>query len=176
MVAGWLAEPHVSRWWLAGSSVEREIEDLRQSTLGRQPVVALILVYDGEPIGWCQWYLCGDDPDWAQEIGAGPGDIGMDYAIGSRGHIGRGIGVELVAALVKAIRDAHPDAAIFADPDQRNAASRRVLEKNGFVLSDVRSVASEPTNDPMAIYRLGPAAGVNASGRWSPDRSPTRSR
>jgi hypothetical protein len=29
-----------------------------------------------------------------------------------------------------------------------------VLEKNGFRLVAVRSLVSEPTDDPMAIYRL----------------------
>jgi RimJ/RimL family protein N-acetyltransferase len=44
----------------------------------------------------------------------------------------------------------------MSDPDAGNVASRRVLEKNGFRLVDVRPVASEPTDDPMAIYRLPP--------------------
>jgi RimJ/RimL family protein N-acetyltransferase len=42
----------------------------------------------------------------------------------------------------------------MSDPDERNTASRRVLEKNGFRLVAVRSLPSEPTDDPMAIYRL----------------------
>ncbi len=33
-------------------------------------------------------------------------------------------------------------------------ASRRVLEKNGFRLIDVTALASERTDDPVAIYRL----------------------
>lgn len=176
MVAKWLAEPHVARWYLAGSSVDREIEDLRQSVAGEQAVNALIVLLNGGPIGWCQWYLCDDDPDWAQDIGARPGDVGMDYAIGSPTHTGRGIGTALIAAMVDAIRAVHPHAAIFADPDERNAASRRVLEKNGFALVDVKSIPSELTADPMAIYRLGRRAGFSASVRWSPNRSPERSR
>ena len=86
-----------------------------------------------------------------------PGEAGIDYAIGDPAQISRGVGTELIAALVAEVRRHHPGAGILADPDARNAASRRVLEKNGFGLVAVRPVASEPTGDPMAIYRL-PAA------------------
>jgi RimJ/RimL family protein N-acetyltransferase len=47
---------------------------------------------------------------------------------------------------------------VIADPEASNTASRRVLEKNGFRLLDERSLASEPTAAPMAIYRLAPDA------------------
>jgi aminoglycoside 6'-N-acetyltransferase len=162
-VSEWLLEPHVARWYLAGSSVEQEIEDLRKSIVGEQAVRVWILKDDGRPIGWCQWYRCHDDPDWAKDIGANAEDLGMDYAIGSVSHTSRGIGTLLVAEMVNAIRSEHPDVSIFADPDERNTASRRILEKNGFELVAVKSVPSEATDDPMAIYRLGP--GISASGR-----------
>jgi RimJ/RimL family protein N-acetyltransferase len=157
MVAGWLAEPHVSRWYLAGSSVDREVEDLRQSVTGEQAVHALIVEHNGVPIGWCQWYPCHDDPDWAHDIGAADGDVGVDYAIGSADHTGRGIGTAIIAELVDTVRAQRPAASIFADPDELNIASRRVLEKNRFALTAIKSIPSEPTDDPMAIYRLGPA-------------------
>jgi len=35
-----------------------------------------------------------------------------------------------------------------------NAASRRVLEKNGFALVDERIIESEPGDGPTALYRL----------------------
>jgi aminoglycoside 6'-N-acetyltransferase len=176
MVAGWLAEPHVSRWYLAGSSIEREIEDLRRSVAGEQPVNVLIVIANRQPIGWCQWYLCGDDPDWAGEIGAAAADVGIDYAIGSPGHKGRGIGTAMIAELVSIVSSGHPEASIFADPDALNTASRRVLEKNGFELMAIKSIPSEPTDDPMAIYRLRPSAGLNASERSNPTRSREHSR
>ncbi len=115
----------------------------------------LIVLHDGQPIGWCQWYLCDVDPEWAAEIGAEPGECGIDYAIGEPGRVGDGVGTELVAALVTLVRDARPGCGIVADPDAQNPASRRVLEKNGFKLVTVKAIDAEPTDDPMAIYRLG---------------------
>ena len=158
-VRRWLTAPHVAQWFLAGSSVEEELADVRRSVTGAQPVEVLVVVDDGEPIGWCQWYDCGVDPAWADDVGAGPGDIGIDYAIGEASHVGHGVGTELVATLVRLVRSAHPHGAVVADPDERNAASRRVLEKCGFELVRIASLASERTHDPMAIYRLpGPAS------------------
>jgi aminoglycoside 6'-N-acetyltransferase len=80
--------------------------------------------------------------------------VGIDYAIGDRGRRGGGFGTELIAELVAEVRRNHPAAAIFADPEAANRASRRVLEKNGFRLLAERPLASEPTDAVMAIYRL----------------------
>jgi len=60
----------------------------------------------------------------------------------------------MVAALVAEVRRQHRGAGVLVDPDAANRASRRVLERNGFDLVAVRPVACEPTDNPMAIYRL----------------------
>jgi aminoglycoside 6'-N-acetyltransferase len=160
LVERWLAEPHVARWYLAGSSLSRELEDIRGSVTGTQPVHVLVALDDNRPIGWCQWYLCEDDSEWAAEIGAGPGDVGVDYAIGEPARVGLGLGTELIGALVQLVRAERPGCAVMADPEAHNVASRRVLEKNGFELVAEMAMVCEPTNDPMAIYRL--PAGVSA--------------
>jgi RimJ/RimL family protein N-acetyltransferase len=49
-----------------------------------------------------------------------------------------------------------------ADPDAENHASRHVLEKNGFSLVAVKTMDSEPSDEPMAIYRL-PASGLTGA-------------
>jgi aminoglycoside 6'-N-acetyltransferase len=159
LVTRWLSAPHVARWYVAGSSVEAEAEDLRRSVAGEQAVHALMVAEGEVLVGWCQWYLCGDDPAWAAEIGAGPADVGIDYAIGDPSRVGRGVGTTLIAELVRLVRAPHPRAAVMADPDERNVASRRVLEKNGFELAAVKVIPSEPTDDPMAVYRLAAPRG-----------------
>jgi hypothetical protein len=62
----------------------------------------------------------------------------------------------LVPVVVSYLRQRHPCAPIIADPEASNGPSRGVLEKNGFELLGERSVHSEPTEAPMAIYRLQP--------------------
>jgi aspartate racemase len=159
LVRGWLGQEHVARWFLTGSTVSDELEDLRQCVAGTEPTLALVVLDSGRPVGWCQWYLCSSYPDHAAGVGAAPGDVGIDYAIGDPALIGSGVGTALIAALVAHIRQRHPDAGIIADPEATNAASRRVLSKNGFGLVGEHPVSSEPTDVPMAIYRLAAPRG-----------------
>lgn len=156
LVERWLGEAHVARWYLVGSSLEAELADIRASVNGDQETHMLVVLDEGDPVGWCQWYACDVDPAWATDIGAEPDDCGIDYAIGDRARVGRGVGTELVAALIALVRAARPGCGIVADPEATNTASRRVLEKNGFELIAVKAMASEPTDDPMAVYRLRP--------------------
>lgn len=62
----------------------------------------------------------------------------------------------MIGSLVECVRAASPGSGILIAPEAANVASRRVLEKNGFHLVDVRPVATEPHGRPMALYRLPP--------------------
>ncbi len=163
LVRAWLDEPHVSRWYLLGSTAGQELDELRRCLGGTEPTHLLTVVEGARPIGWCQWYCCADYPDHAAAIGARPGDIGIDYAIGEPSHIGRGVGTALVSLLVDHVRGLHPGSGVIADPQAAHAASRRVLEHNGFALLGVRPVSTEPTDDLMAIYRLDAAVRPRAT-------------
>lgn len=164
LVAAWLDEPEVARWFLIASTIEEEIEDLRRCLVGGEPTEVLVIADHDGPIGWCQWYLCREYPEHAERVGAGPDDIGIDYAIGDPTRRGIGLGTALIEELVSCIRRQHRRAGIVADPEASNVASRRVLEKNGFELLGVGPVASEPTPAPMAIYRLRPESDLDEGG------------
>lgn len=153
LVERWLGEAHVARWYLAGSTVDQELDDLRRCVAGTEPTHVLLVVEDGRPVGWCQWYRRDDYPEHAAGVGAEPGDVGIDYAIGEPDRVGRGVGTELVQALVDAVAADLPLAGIVADPDASNLASRRVLEKAGFILVQEGPIPSEPTTTVMAVYR-----------------------
>jgi aminoglycoside 6'-N-acetyltransferase len=164
VVGRWLREPHVVRWWLPGSTAEAELGEMgsKVSASENHPTRMLMVVEGGsaEPaggrrIGWCQWYPYDAYPVEAGAVGAQPGDCGIDYAIGDPTAVGRGLGTQLIAALVKEVRRHYPDCGVIVDPDARNTASRRVLERNGFSLISVRPVSTEHNSNPMAIYRLG---------------------
>lgn len=160
LVTTWLEAPEVARWYLVGSTISKEISELRRCIAGDEPAAVLLVVEQSKPIGWCQWYLCRDYPEHAREVGAEPDDAGIDYAIGDPTRRCKGVGTELIATLVTHIRRRHPRAGVIADPEASNTASRQVLEKNGFRLLDERPLASEPTAAPMAIYRLAPDVGA----------------
>jgi RimJ/RimL family protein N-acetyltransferase len=167
LVATWLREPHVACWWLADTTAEAELEELsaRVSGTGDRATRMLTILecrnreaHSAVGIGWCQWYPYDAYPAAAEALGAHAGDCGIDYAIGEPTAIGRGLGTQLIAALVAEVHRHRPGCGVIVDPDARNAASRAVLERNGFSLIAVRPVASEPSNNPMAIYRLAGTA------------------
>ena len=160
-VAGWLRQPHVARWWLAGTTAETEMEEMAMravepaaSATRRLAILERRTGAQPESAGRIGWYPYDAYPAEADAIGAQAGDCGIDYAIGDPAAIGRGLGTELIAALVDEVRRHHPGCGVIVAPDARNGASQRVLERNGFSLITVRAVATEPTDDPVAIYRL----------------------
>lgn len=169
-VRAWLGDPGVARWFLASSTVDDELGDLRRCILGEEATEALLVTWEGEAIGWCQWYLCRDYPDHADGVGAQVDDVGIDYAIGDAHHRGRGLGTLLIGTLVAHVRARHPGAGIVADPEASNVASRRVLERNGFVLVDERVVPSERSPSVMAVYRLPGDPAEDAGGSGAPHR------
>jgi RimJ/RimL family protein N-acetyltransferase len=158
VVGAWLGLPHVARWWTPDTTAEEEIAKYRRrvSPHERPATIMLMVTWDGGSIGWCQWYRWADYPAEAVTMDARDGELGMDYAIGDPAWVGRGAGTTLVGALVTEARRHCPGAGILVVAAAANAASRRVLEKNGFALVAVRPVATEPSDAPMAIYRLPP--------------------
>jgi aminoglycoside 6'-N-acetyltransferase len=164
-IEAWLALPHVARWWTPDTTAEAVLADYRSRINGEADTatVMLTVVQDDTVIGWCQWYRWADDPAEAAAMEALDGEVGIDYAIGEPSRVGRGIGTELIAALVAEVRRCYPGAGLLVDPDAANLASRRVLEKNGFGLVAVRPVATEPSGRPMAIYRLPAGQSVIAT-------------
>ena len=159
-VRRWLREPHVAHWWTPETTAEAEVAKIRRRVEAAGSATTMCSVeVDGRPVGWCQWYGWDDYPDEAAASGARTGEVGADYAIGNRDQIGRGVGTAMIARLVAVVRAHHPGAGLLIAPDAANAPSRRVLEKNGFSLVEVRPIVTEPTTRPMAIYRLAPMDG-----------------
>jgi len=156
LVAGWLREPHVARWWLPEQTAQQQLEEYRRRLTGDDDGTHLLIVVQRGrgPVGWCQWYRWDDTPEEARELGARPGEVGIDYALGDPAATGRGLGTAMIAALVREIGRHHPGCGVVVEPEAGNRASRRVLERNGFELVDVRPLAFEPNDRPMAIYRL----------------------
>ena len=152
----WLAQPHVARWWTADTTMEAELAQYRDRVTGGGDAATIMLTVlrNAMPIGWCQWYRWADYPDEAIAMAAFDHEVGIDYAIGDPSSVNRGVGTDLIAALITEVRRANPGCGLLVAPDAANVASRRVLEKNGFELVAVRPVETEPSDRPMAIYRL----------------------
>ena len=155
-VAGWLAEAHVARWWTPDTTAEAQLHKYRERIAAGGATTMLMASVEGRPVGWGQWYRWADYPAAAQAMQALDREAGIDYAIGDPTAVGHGIGTELVAALIHEVCRCTGPVGLLVAPDATNTASRRVLEKNAFELVAIRPVATEPSDAPMAIYRLAP--------------------
>jgi aminoglycoside 6'-N-acetyltransferase len=152
MVGQWLLEPHVARWWCDDPG--QQLAEFEDAIAGLDPAHVVLVEDDGRPVGWAQWYRWADSPEEAPDYEATEHDFGIDYGIGEPAHVGRGLGTEVIALLVRQVRQVHPRASLLVAVSAPNKASRRVLEKNGFALVDERIIESEPGDEPTALYRL----------------------
>lgn len=135
LVLRWRQQDHVRRWWHAdGAPTPERIEsDYGPAVDGETPTRMWVVEVNGRSVGFVQDYRIRDYPEFAL-LAPDPDAIGLDYAIGEPGHVGRGLGVRMLWAWMLGARDRYPDATTyFAAPDHRNGSSLRVLDKAGFV-------------------------------------------
>ena len=83
VVEAWLREPHVARWWTRDTTAAAQLSKYQQRIVAPSRTTMLIAVLDEREVGWCQWYRWQDHPAAARAMGAGPGEVGLDYAIGA---------------------------------------------------------------------------------------------
>lgn len=133
MIAEWLAEPHVAKWW---GDVDTEIASIREH-LDSISVEPLIVELDGRPIGYIQSYdphLEDDHPYQDQPFGT----LGIDLSIGIPELVGIGHGSAIVRQFVDELF-AEGAPRVIIDPDPANARAIRAYEKAGFTAFDTRN-------------------------------------
>ncbi|HLH59688.1 MAG TPA: GNAT family N-acetyltransferase, partial [Streptosporangiaceae bacterium] len=132
LVCGWLAEPHVARWWQDPSDLDSVEASYLPAIEGRDPTEIFVIEVAGRAAGLIQRYLTADDPSWERAI-AGTGAVGgvtagIDYLIGEPGLTGRGYGTAAIALFTSMSFQRYPEAqAVVAVPQQANVASCRAL-------------------------------------------------
>ncbi len=133
LVARWLKEPHVARWWgNAGEELQNIEEHLTSAT-----VEPYLILMDDKPIGYLQSYDVhgeGDHPYADMPKGA----IGIDLSIGEPSLVGRGHGPRLIEAFVQELFQKGVECVVI-DPDPDNAQAIRAYEKAGFHAVDRRT-------------------------------------
>jgi aminoglycoside 6'-N-acetyltransferase len=126
LVGGWLAAPHVARWWGAPGEQFAIIKgDLAEPSM-EQYLVTLA----GRPFAYLQSY----------DVSAGPqsgldrqprGSRGIDLFIGQPDMIGRGHGSACIGAFVDRLVAAGCPR-LLTDPDPANGRAIRAYHKAGF--------------------------------------------
>lgn len=138
LIEEWLHKDHVRKWYEI-PHLNVTLDDWMTEIKGRNNefdwLHHFIVMYNGKEIGLCQYYKCVDSDEDFGDIPV-EGSYGIDYLIGEESCIGKGIGKQMIVALMKKIFS-FPDAQrITADIDENNKASEGVLLSCGFVLSD----------------------------------------
>jgi RimJ/RimL family protein N-acetyltransferase len=111
-----------------------------------------VVEVNGRSVGFVQDYRIRDFPEFAL-LAPDPGAVGLDYAIGEPGWVGRRLGARVLWAWTVRAGPRFPDVtAYFAAPDHRNQASLRVLAKAGFVQG---TWFDEPQRDGTTATMIG---------------------
>jgi aminoglycoside 6'-N-acetyltransferase len=161
LLAEWLREPQVARWWHHDASPEAVWRDFGPSVRGEEAGEDLVVLLDGEPVGLVQRSVIADYPEDLAEFSAivevPDGALELDYLIGSPALRGRGLGARMIAALVEDTWRAYPAApAVLVAVVAANVASWRALEKAG--LQRIGEGDMEPENPADAplhyLYRV----------------------
>lgn len=130
-VERWLAAPHAQPWFEHPEEWLREIHERRGAF---RFVSHWIAEWEGQPIGFCQYYDCfysKDLEDWGIEIST-PGAIySIDYLIGEPSFLRRGCGTAMIRELLEKLRVLGAKR-VIVQPDENNIASNRSLQACGF--------------------------------------------
>ena len=139
LVEVWLNKEHVKKWYEIphlGIAIGDWMSEIKERNGKFQWLTYLIALWQGRPIGLCQYYKCVDSDE---DFGTLPltGSYGIDYLIGEESHLGKGLGKGIITLLVNKIFS-FPDAQrVTADIDKDNKASEKALLSCGFTLLDV---------------------------------------
>ena len=149
LLAGWLAEPHVARWWnhdVDAGALER---DFGASADGAEPNEDWLVLLAGRPVGLIQYSRYDDYPEYRDELApyveVPTGAASIDYLLGDPSLTGQGLGTSMIEEFVERIWATAPDVPCVIVPvHARNVASWRALRSAGFHL--VASGELEPDN------------------------------
>ena len=130
----WLNAPHMLEWW---GDPEEEFGFIRDMVEGRDTTRPFLILLDGEPAGYIQYWFLGHhqneawtkDNPWLLEL---PQEaVGVDLSIGQAHRLSAGIGSAALSAFVARLRGLGHET-IIIDPDPANARAVRAYAKAGF--------------------------------------------
>ncbi|WP_219412694.1 GNAT family N-acetyltransferase [Pseudonocardia nigra] len=161
LLGRWLAQEYVARWWHHETSTEAVERDFGPTARGEVPSEDLLALLDGHPLGLVQRYRLIDFPEYVAELGpvveVPEGAMSIDYLIGDRDKVGRGIGPLMIRSILARIWREHPDVtAVLVPVVAANRASWRALEKAGFTRVGSGDLKPDnPIDDPLHhVYRV----------------------
>ncbi len=161
MLARWLQEPAVIRWWNHEYTLEAVERDFGASVRGDEPGQDLVVSLDDNPIGMLQRSVIRDYPEDLAEFEAivdvPDGAVELDYLIATPELRGHGLGSRMIAGAVhNTWRDYTETSTVLVAVVAANVASWRALEKAGLQrIAEGAMTPDNPVDDPLHyIYRV----------------------
>jgi aminoglycoside 6'-N-acetyltransferase len=135
----WLNDDRVLEWF-GGRDRPRSLESItekyRSRILHGGPTVSTLLLLDGRPIGFMQFYDLADVGEYNTAKGFGIEDpteaFGVDLFIGEPDLWNRGLGSRAIRAFAEWLFRERGALTVYADPRAANGRSIRAFEKAGF--------------------------------------------
>jgi AacA4 family aminoglycoside N(6')-acetyltransferase len=158
----WLQQPHIVEWW-GGEAQRPTLAQTRErylpSALAAERVTPYIAMQGDAPIGYAQSYVAlgAGDGWWEEETD--PGVRGIDQSLGRPELLGRGLGTQLVTALVERLFADAAVSRVQTDPSPANLRAIRCYEKAGF-----RRLRTIVTPDGTAEYMVRDRPPAGAAG------------
>ena len=161
LLAGWLANPHVARWWNHDTDPEAVERDFGASADGREPSEDLLVLLDDHPVGLIQRCRLADYPEYLTEFEAltevPAGAATIDYLVGEAARTGQGVGTGMIQEVVEETWSVYPDSqAVLVAVVAANRSSWRALERAGFRrVAEGPMEPDNPIDDPLHyLYRV----------------------
>lgn len=137
LLAKWLAEPLVARWWNHDPSLEAIAKWFGPSIDGEEPTDVFIAKLAHRPIGLIQRYRIDAYKEYLEELApvcsVPPAALSVDYLIGEPDARGHGLGSTMIATLVDESWRSFPQSNdVLVPVSVANRASWRALERAGF--------------------------------------------
>lgn len=161
LLARWLAEPPVARWWNHETSDDALERDFGPSVRGEEPGEDLVVLLGGRPVGLLQRSRIADYPEDLGELASlvevPAGAVTIDYLLSAEAPRGCGVGTRLISTAVDRTWREHPDApAVIVAVVAGNTSSWRALEKAGLHrVAEGDLTPDNPVDPPLHyVYRI----------------------
>ncbi|MDP8910164.1 MAG: acetyltransferase [Chloroflexota bacterium] len=161
LVALWLAEPLVARWWNHETSTAAIERDFGPSLDGNDATEVFVAVLGDRPVGLIQRYPIDAYPEYVEELSkvcvVAAGALSVDYLIGEPDVRGHGLGAAMIAAFVDQSWPLYPRANdVIVPVSAANRASWRALERAGFRRIAEGDLQPDNPRDSLEhyVYRL----------------------
>jgi molybdopterin-guanine dinucleotide biosynthesis protein A/RimJ/RimL family protein N-acetyltransferase len=150
----WLNRDHVARWWPGWPTPEQVRERYTPQIERTEPSYGYIIEVDTLAVGFIQFYLIRDWPDYAKYVAEQEDAAGVDLFIGEPDHAHRGMGPRILRAFLREVVFPRTGAvSCIIGPAVNNRSAIRAYEKAGFKYLKTISIPGEL--EPEYLMRIG---------------------